>query len=190
MTSTTPQKTDFKITLARWLTLVIVVAVTVFVYSIRHEVKILQDYGYWGIFALNIIGSATIVLPAPALGMVFMVAGLQALNPFWIGLAAGAGATIGELTGYGAGFSGSGIIENAKMYERLHQLTQRYGMLTIFILAIIPLPLFDLAGIAAGALRIPLYKFLFATLCGKLIKMWFAAYLGAGALTWFGQLIK
>lgn len=188
----TPAKpsTDFKTTLVRFVVLLIVIGVTIFVYSIRHEVKLLQDYGYWGILALNIIGSATIILPAPALGMVFMAGGLQALNPFWIGLAAGVGATLGELTGYGAGFSGGGIIENAKMYERLHQLTERYGMLTIFVLAIIPLPFFDLAGIAAGALRMPVQKFMFATLGGKLIKMWVAAYMGAGAFTWLQQFFK
>ncbi len=190
MTQAEKKSTDWKMTATRIAVLIIVIAITLFVYSMRHEVRVLRQYGYWGIFAINVIGSATIVLPAPALSMVFMAGGLNALNPFWIGVAAGAGATIGELTGYGAGFSGQAIVENAKMYERLHQLTDRYGMLTIFILAIIPLPFFDLAGMAAGALRMPLHKFLLSTLAGKLIKMWIAAYAGAGAFTWIAHIIR
>jgi uncharacterized membrane protein YdjX (TVP38/TMEM64 family) len=189
MNSVEKKPNGWKMTAARITVLIIVIAITIFVYSIRYEVQMLRQYGYFGIFAINVIGSATIVLPAPALSMVFMAGGLNALDPFWIGVAAGVGATLGELTGYGAGFSGQAIVEHAKMYERLHQLTDRYGMLTIFILAIIPLPFFDLAGMAAGALRMPLHQFIIATLSGKLIKMWLAAYAGAGAFWWLTQFI-
>jgi len=47
---------------------------------------------------------------------------------------------------------------------------QRYGALTIFVLAIIPNPIFDLGGIIAGALRLPLCKFLVSCMAGKVIK--------------------
>jgi uncharacterized membrane protein YdjX (TVP38/TMEM64 family) len=43
---------------------------------------------------------------------------------------------------------------------------------------------------AAGALRMPLHQFIIATLSGKLIKMWLAAYAGAGAFLWLTQIIK
>ena len=66
----------------------------------------------------------------------------------------------------------------------------KIGMLTIFVLAILPLPLFDIAGMAAGVLKMPLPKFLIATLGGKLIKMWLAAYMGAGAFIWLEQFFK
>lgn len=172
------------------LILLVVIGITIVVYSNRHETQALQEYGYIGIFLLNVIGSATIVLPAPAWIMVIVAGGLSAFDPFWIGVAAGVGATIGELTGYGAGFSGQAIVENAKTYKRLHQLTERYGMTTIFVLAALPLPIFDFAGIAAGALRMPLQRYLLATISGKLIKMWIAAYAGAGAFTWLTQFIQ
>jgi membrane protein DedA with SNARE-associated domain len=42
--------------------------------------------------------------------------------------------------------------------------------LTIFVLAVIPNPLFDLGGLAAGALRFPAWKFLTSCLTGKVIK--------------------
>lgn len=164
------------------MVLLAVIGITAFVYSIRHEVHALQQY--IGIFTITIIGSATIILPVPAFALVFLAGSLKALDPFWIGVIAGIGATIGELTGYSAGFSGQAVIENARMYERLYQLTNRYGMITVFVLAVLPLPLFDFAGIAAGALKIPMQKFLLATLVGKVIKMWITAYAGAGAFRW------
>jgi membrane protein DedA with SNARE-associated domain len=178
---------NWKLTLARIVVLVAMIGIAIFAYSIRNEVQTLQRYGYIDIFIINVIGSATIILPAPALVIVIAAGGLAALNPFWIGTAAGIGSTIGEMTGYTAGYSGQIFVENAKLYRRLHELADRYGVLTIFVLAILPLPLFDLGGMAAGALRMHPYKFLIATLSGKLIKMWIAAYLGAGAFSWLGQ---
>jgi uncharacterized membrane protein YdjX (TVP38/TMEM64 family) len=54
-------------------------------------------------------------------------------------------------------------------------------MLTIFIMSVVPF-VFDLAGIAAGALRFPIWKFFLATWVGRTI-----LYIGiawAGALGW------
>ncbi len=170
--------------------LIAVIALTLFIYALRDRVQELQQFGYPGIFIINVLGSATIVLPAPALGIVAYLAGLTTsagvpvFDPFWLGIAAGLGATIGELSGYAAGFSGQGIIENTALYRRLHDWTKRFGMVTIIVLAIIPLPFFDLAGIAAGALKMPLTRFLTATLIGKLIKMWIVAYAVAYSIDW------
>lgn len=167
---------------ARLGVLVAVVALTLFIYALRDYVPELQRFGYPGVFVINILGSATLVLPAPALGIVAYMAGLTTntgapvFDPLWLGVAAGLGATLGELSGYAAGFSGQAIIENAALYQRLHAWTKRYGVLTIIALAILPLPFFDLAGIAAGVLKMPLTRFLAATAIGKLIKMWIVAY--------------
>ena len=37
---------DWKVTAARIAVLLIVIAITIFVYSIRHEVRMLRQYGY------------------------------------------------------------------------------------------------------------------------------------------------
>jgi uncharacterized membrane protein YdjX (TVP38/TMEM64 family) len=46
------------------------------------------------------------------------------------------------------------------------------------LLAFIPNPAFDLVGIAAGALKIPFYQFIFWCWIGKVLKMLVFAYLG------------
>jgi membrane protein YqaA with SNARE-associated domain len=190
MTTTSEPKpaSKWKLNLARLGVLAAVIAISIFVYSIRDQVETLQTLGYPGIFIINIIGSATIVLPAPALAIVIAMSTLtDVFNPFWVGVAAGLGATLGELSGYGAGFSGQALMERTPLYERLHDWTARYGMITIILLAIQPFPIFDLAGVAAGSLKMPLHKFLLATLIGKLIKMWIVAYGAASGAEWITQ---
>jgi membrane protein DedA with SNARE-associated domain len=63
---------------------------------------------------------------------------------------------------------------------------RRWGLLTIFALAFIPGPVFDLAGIAAGTLRVPFRRFLLACLAGKLLRFiavaWAGHFLGANGV--------
>jgi uncharacterized membrane protein YdjX (TVP38/TMEM64 family) len=59
------------------------------------------------------------------------------------------------------------------------------GSLTILILAAIPNPFFDLAGVAAGALKMSVPRFLLWCWLGETIKMFSFAYLGSGAVKLF-----
>ncbi|RLJ00458.1 MAG: hypothetical protein DRP08_06545, partial [Candidatus Aenigmatarchaeota archaeon] len=83
-----------------------------------------------------------------------------------------------ELTGYMAGYSGQTWVENNPHYDRLTRWMQRYGALTIFVLALTPNLVFDLGGVAAGALRFPLWKFLVSCTAGKTIKNIISALIG------------
>ena len=58
---------------------------------------------------------------------------------------------------------------------------KKNGFLTIFILAIIPNPFFDLAGVFAGFTGYPLKRFILATILGKTIKFVLLALLGMKA---------
>jgi uncharacterized membrane protein YdjX (TVP38/TMEM64 family) len=60
----------------------------------------------------------------------------------------------------------------------------------IFVLALIPNPVFDIAGAAAGAMRMPLRQFLFWTWAGKTLKMLAFAVAGATSATWLLHLFK
>ncbi len=179
---------NWQINLLRILALVAVIAISVYIFSIRDQADRFVAYGYPGIFIISILANATVLLPAPGVAIVFAMGGV--FHPFIVGIVAGAGATIGELSGYMAGFSGQAIIEKAELYNRIKDWTQRYGVWTILVLAAIPNPFFDLAGMAAGALKMPLHKFLASCLIGKIIKMWIFAYAGAYSITWLFNLFK
>ena len=176
-----------RITVLRALALVAVIGITVFIYSIRDQAETLEGYGYPGIFLLSLLANATVILPAPGIAITFAAGGV--FDPFWVGVAAGTGAALGELTGYLAGYSGRGVLEGSAVYERLLDLTRRFGNWTILVLAIIPNPFFDVAGAAAGALRMPVSTFLLWATIGKLIKMWAFAYAGALSIDWVLRLL-
>lgn len=181
-----PWLSGWRLTAARILALLIVIAITIYIYSIRDNAEELEGYGYPGIFLLSILGNATIILPAPVIAITYVMGAV--FNPIGVALAAGAGSAIGELTGYMAGFSGQGIVEQTPIYDRLESWTDRYGGLTITILALIPNPIFDIAGAAAGALKMPVLKFLLWAWIGKTLKMLIFAYAGSTSIDWLIQL--
>ena len=177
-----PRRSRLGLRLLQALTLLFVIGITFYVYSIRDQAAALAGYGYPGIFLLSILANATIILPAPGLAIVFTFGGV--FNPLGVGLAAGAGAAIGELSGYLAGVSGQAIVDNPALYQRFEGYMRQYGGLTITVLAFLPLPVFDLAGIAAGALKMPVQKFLFYCALGKVPKMLLVALAGAYSVNW------
>lgn len=176
--------TGWRLTLVRILGLLVVITITVLLFLFRDQVGKLEALGIPGIFLLSILSNATLILPVP--GLLFTSVWGTIFNPLAVGIAAGVGAAIGELTGYIAGFSGQSVIENQKWYERVTNWMQKYGGWTIIFLAIIPNPLFDIAGMVAGALKMPIWKYLICSVIGKTIKMIFFAYGGFTIIKWFG----
>jgi membrane protein YqaA with SNARE-associated domain len=168
--------------LARVGILLLVLAITVGIYLLRDQAKWLASLGYVGIFLLSILANATIILPAPGVAFVF---GLGAVyNPLLVALAAGVGAAIGELSGYLAGYSGNIVIQRAAGAQKLMWWMKKYGPWTILVLGFIPNPVFDVAGIAAGMLKMPLWKFLVFCMIGKVLKMLLFAYAGSWSIPW------
>ncbi len=162
------------------LAVAIVVGVFYFYRNYPDRVSELKTYGYSGIFLISLILNATIILPV---GNIIVIATLGAALPsaLLVGLIGGAGAAIGEMTGYMAGYSGRTIVQRQKTYVRLERWVKKWGILAIFILSIVPF-VFDLAGIAAGALRLPLWKFWIACWLGRTILYTVIAL--TGALGW------
>jgi uncharacterized membrane protein YdjX (TVP38/TMEM64 family) len=179
-------KTRLALNLFRVIVLLGVIALTAYLFTIREQVKNLQGLGYLGIFLISIVANATIIIPLPGVAVTYAMGTI--FNPFFVGIAAGSGAALGELTGYLAGFSGQAVIEkNDKYYRILEWMTnhRRWTDVAIVALAFIPNPFFDLAGIAAGALKIPLWRFLICAWVGKIMKMMMFAYAGAESIKLF-----
>jgi uncharacterized membrane protein YdjX (TVP38/TMEM64 family) len=176
-----PQRT---LNIIRVVVLVSLIALTVVLLICREQIQVLKTYGYPGIFVFSILANATILIPVP--GVIFTSAMGAVFNPFWVSIASGAGAAIGELSGYLAGFSGQAVVEDSERYQRVVQWMKKYGDVTILVLAFIPNPLFDLAGMVAGILKVPIWKFMLYCLIGKVLKMMMFAYAG----DWIMQLIE
>ncbi len=174
----------------RWLipilTMTIVIAITAGIYLIygQHPERLaeLKNYVYLGAFLVSVIGNATIILPGAVLVILTQIGVVLypvtgPAGPILVGLAGGGGAAIGEITGYLAGFSGRGIVEKVKIYDRLVAWVEKWGAVAIFFFSMVPL-VFDLVGITAGALRFPFWKFLFACWLGRTV-LYLGIILGA-----------
>jgi len=166
------------------LTLLTTFAIGFFYFSAN--IESLKSYGYAGLFLINIIGAASILLPSPAGATV--VGGGALLEDFlgvpafvWVGLVAGLGEAIGEFSGYAAGYGGRFIIQEKPAYARIHDWMVKRGVITMFLMSTFPNPLFDVAGLAAGAVQMPMRSFFVSVLGGKVIKnTWLGAAGGFG----------
>lgn len=156
----------------------LLISVLVFVY--RDKFVHLEGYGYFGIFLISVLGNATIILPVPVILTAFIGGGI--FNPFVVGIVTAVGAAIGELTGYLAGYGGKVVVKNDRKLERIEGWMKKHGLWVLFVLAVIPNPFFDLAGIVAGATGVPVYKYLIVVTLGKMVKFIAISYLGAGSV--------
>lgn len=177
------KKPGWKIIVLRIAALLFVIGLSVGLFLYRHQIAIwikeipsLNYFAYPAIFLLSIVANATIILPVPGVALATLMGPI--FNPILVAIAAGAGAAIGELTGYLAGFSGRGMVENQKWYDRVVKWMKKYGDVTILVMAIIPNPFFDIAGMVAGAMKMPWWRFMVWCMIGKIIKMLLFAYGG------------
>jgi membrane protein YqaA with SNARE-associated domain len=178
---TTPPRR--RLTIVRVLTAVALIVALAAALVFRDRIQELARYGYAAVFLVGLVSNATLIFPVPGLAVSSVLGSV--LNPWIVGLVAGVGQALGELTGYMAGYSGQTWVNDHARYDRLVRWMQQYGVLAVFVLALIPNPLFDVAGMVAGVLRLGVVRFLLSCAAGKVIKniaFAVAGYYGLGAL--------
>ncbi len=167
------------------LAAVFTIAVLAVVFSEQVQERF-AGLGYLAVFVITIVAAATVILPAP--GAVSVAAFGAVLNPWLVGLVAASGQTLGELSGYYIGWSGRGIVQNVRGYATIKRWMDRHGVATLFVLAMIPNPVFDVAGMIAGASRFGVIKFIAASWPGRAIKNTGFAFAGALGIELLGFL--
>jgi membrane protein DedA with SNARE-associated domain len=149
---------------------------------------------YAGVFLANFLSTATVFIPVPgllAIGQALIVSGAEVHEPWLIGLVGGIGMGLGETTAYVSGVVGSEAARQTKpraprwlqpALDRLIRwvswLMANYGLPTLFVLSVIPDPIFEFAGLTAGATRLDFRKFLCVVVAGNCIRGLLLAYLG------------
>jgi uncharacterized membrane protein YdjX (TVP38/TMEM64 family) len=157
----------------------------------RFNIQI-QQYAataYLIVFVVTLVSCAGLFVPvyfhvALMINVAKAVAAVSPLAPVLVALAATTGGALGEITGYYAGYLGKRIaqVENMPGYQRLVGWMRRHGMLAIFLMSLQPILPFDVAGLVAGAARMPLWKFLLPCWAGRFPKYLAACYFGAAVL--------
>ncbi len=156
-------------------------------FLLRDQVT-LDQVGYGGVALSALVASGGIIVPVPALATVCTASAF--LNPLLIGLIAGFAETLGETTGYFLGYSGRAVITKTRIYQRLEGWMRRRGWMLLFLISVIPNPIFDIIGVAAGALRYPLWRFFAVVWAGKLIKFITFAYACSYSIEWLTGLFE
>ncbi|HEX5480105.1 MAG TPA: VTT domain-containing protein [Dehalococcoidia bacterium] len=155
----------------------------------------LEGAGYVGIFLINLISTSTVAIPIPAVtATAQLLIVRQAAHsdlPWLVGIVGGIGMGLGEVTAYYAGYLGAELVQGREMrgprwlraivkaaIDAIAWLMRKWGMATIFMLAAIPNPLFEVAGLSAGSARLSVRGFLVASVAGKVVRGLLLAYLG------------
>jgi membrane protein YqaA with SNARE-associated domain len=88
---------------------------------------------------------------------------------------------LGEITAYYVGYGGQKLIalQDSRRYRIAKGWMNHYGGIAITILAFVPMFIFDFVGIAAGALKYPVGKFLLFCYAGRLPRAFIEAYFGS-----------
>ena len=145
----------------------------------------IDDIGVWGYVAAFVVtglSSATVVMPSPGFAAVLLMA--KDLNWLLLGISAGIGGALGEMTAYYIGTHGTETLEGHKSYEWFQRGMKRLGCPIILVSALVPLIPVDAAGLIAGAVRYPVIKFLVYLAIGKIVMTTSLMFLSAKAFEW------
>lgn len=149
---------------------------------------VIVNFGYLGVFIVSVVSTATIFLPVP--GFLFILAASPFLDPFLLGVVAGAGMAIGELTGYVIGRGSHKAIKrkDRKWLKSGEEWFRKgRGFLFILLFAATPLP-DDITGIVGGMFKYDWRKFLLASFIGKTLMNLAIAYAGFFGSAWLSGL--
>lgn len=158
---------------------VVMLVLNVVVYVLPIDYGVFGNYAYVGVFLITLIANATVVVPVPYPAI---VAGIAAQSPSLVPVVfAGAlGSAIGESVAFFVGRTGRGVVERTRFYVWVqgHMRHPWRAFLVLFLLAAPPNPLFDVAGITAGALGVSFWLFFGAVFLGRVIRVGLFALLG------------
>ena len=137
--------------------------------AFRNEVQDMATLGYIGLILSCAISNVTILLPSSS--TLIVLAAATTLNPVLCILCGGIGTSIGEQASYALGRIGRlGIDDKSIKEKRIFEKVREHSFLTIFIFAFVPLPVFDIVGIASGVLKVNWLKYATAAVLGKTLK--------------------
>ena len=153
-----------------------------------------QTFGYPGLFFVNLLSTSTVFIPVPGLTAVaqaLIITEADVLDSVTVGLVGGLGMGLGEATAYMTGLVGGEIARETKakgprwlqpalnaVIRFVNWLMRRYPVATLFFFSVIPNPIFEFAGITAGATRVGFQKFMVVVVTGNLLRGLLLAYFG------------
>jgi membrane protein YqaA with SNARE-associated domain len=182
----------------RWLKMALYVVILVGLsFGLTYLLRYLMAYfnipidrfastAYLVVFGVTLLSNAAILVPV-YIHVSIMMTAAKYWDPVLVALTASVAGTLGEMSGYYAGYLGKRIahLENIPGYQRLVGWMKKYGPWGILLISLQPILPFDIAGLLAGASKLPVWKFLLPCWAGRFPKYLLACYLGDAFLSLF-----
>lgn len=156
--------------------------------SAQRWVASVEQYAYLGAFVIALLTNLTLAVPVPYNPVVLQLMTVVEL-PLLVALLAAAGSALGESTGWWVGSQGRAVLpvdgRAGSAVRWLQQLARhrRRSFAGLVAFSAVPNPVFDVAGLVAGAARIPYRLFLVATFVGRLLRFVAFALVGEALLS-------
>lgn len=139
----------------------------------KEQIQQMALIGYLSVVIACAISNVSILLPSSS--TLIVVAAASSLNPILCVLAGGLGTALGEQSSYICGRIGrKGFDDNGNREKKVLKWMKKHDSLTVFVFAFLPLPIFDIVGIAAGVLQMNWIKYIVSAVLGKTMKFFLA----------------
>ncbi|MBS6453681.1 MAG: VTT domain-containing protein [Butyrivibrio sp.] len=156
------------------IALIIFIFVSWLAWKLKDVLKEWMPLTLIGLLLICFVMNSTVLLPSSSLLVVLEYS--YVLNPISVIMVGTIGASLGELTGYMVGAEGTSLVRRFKKVSNLTKFRE-HSFLWVMLFAFIPFPVFDVAGIMAGSIRMNPFKFLLASFIGKAVKMSFYVWI-------------
>lgn len=156
------------------IALIIFILVSWLAWKLKDVLKERMPLTLIGLLLTCFVMNSAVLLPSSSLLVVLEYS--YVLNPISVIMVGAIGASLGELTGYMVGAEGTSLVRRFKKVSNLTKFRE-HSFLLVMLFAFIPFPVFDVAGIMAGSIRMNPFKFLLASFIGKAVKMSFYVWI-------------
>jgi len=157
--------------------LAVVLNVLAYYYLPPDLARRLGALSYLGVFLITLLANATTVVPMPYIPIVARMAAQSDNLPLLI-VAGALGSVLGESVAFFIGRSGQTIFEETRLYVWVHRQLQHpwRAFAVLFLFSAPPNPVFDVAGLTAGALGLPYWLFFTAVFLSRMIRFALIAF--------------
>jgi membrane protein YqaA with SNARE-associated domain len=149
----------------------------------HHFADTLLGWGPYGLLLLSLLDSVGLPVVGGVDSLLLAVAVQRPSQAYWSALCAIAGSLAGSMILFSIARKGGEVLlrkhTSGRTGARLHDWFHRYGLVTVFVPAVSPVPLpMKVPVFCAGALQVRLFYFVAVVLAARVIRYFGLAYIG------------
>jgi membrane protein YqaA with SNARE-associated domain len=143
--------------------------------SAQRAIASVEEWAYAAAFVVSLLTNATLAVPVPYNPIILQLM-VAVQYPLLIAVLASAGASLGESTGWWVGSQGRAVLptrgRSGAAVRWLQRVSaHRTGAFWALVgFSAVPNPAFDVAGLVAGAAKVPYLVFIAAAFLGRLVR--------------------